>query len=123
MQPLFNPNKEKPCGGKTEKIKDIYGKYQWKTPTKLTFLKVLHQNLPPKALSTAAGSSGSAPHSVPVPQCVPGERSSVLSRLPINSQKRRFDSPSPLCATLKEASHTHTCVSSCRTLTDLRANA
>lgn len=78
------------------------------------FLQRLFQLLP--------AAQARPPHSVLVPQCVPGERSSVLSWLPINSEKRRFDSPPPLCAPLKEASHAQTRVSSCRTLTDLHAN-
>lgn len=43
-------------------------------------------------------------------------------RLPIISEKRRIDSPSPLCATLKEASHAQTRTSTCCALTDLHAN-
>lgn len=37
-----------------------YPKHE-KSHKRFTFFKVLHQNLPPKALSTAAGSSGSVP--------------------------------------------------------------
>lgn len=73
-----------------------------------------------EALSAAAGGSDLVPPTAPwcySPRCVPGEHSSVLSWLPINSEKRRFDSPSPLSATLKEAPHSHTLMSEARVLT------